>query len=205
MASTRSSSALLGGPVIALALALPGAGCREEPEEPAPEVPAEVEWCEAVADWDPEWSAFELEIVAEINARRSAGAICGKDELYEATGELELDPALRCAARRHSLDMAEQDYFDHTSPDGVSVWDRVELAGYTGEPLSQNITANQPSAEIVVEGWMGSTGQCRNVMDPEAEQVGVGYVLATDAEFEQTWTVVFGRPAGADTGTDTGS
>jgi hypothetical protein len=31
----------------------------------------------------------------------------------------------------------------------------------------------------------------------------VGYVLAKDAEFEQTWTAVFGRPA--DTGTDTGS
>ena len=43
---------------------------------------------------------------------------------------LSLDPRLSSAARRHARDMAERNYFDHTSLDGSSFVDRIRRAGY---------------------------------------------------------------------------
>jgi uncharacterized protein YkwD len=55
---------------------------------------------------------------------------------------LQPDPGLRTAARAHALDMLERGYFDHVTPDGQDVGDRIAILdrrfiGTTGENLTQ--------------------------------------------------------------------
>ena len=47
----------------------------------------------------------------------------------ERLGTLTLDAALSAVARRHSADMARQDFFDHTAPDGSDVNARAARDG----------------------------------------------------------------------------
>lgn len=44
-----------------------------------------------------------------------------------------VNPALTEAARAHSEDMIEKDYFAHTTPDGETLGDRLKSFGYTPE------------------------------------------------------------------------
>ncbi len=97
---------------------------------------------------------------------------------------LTVDERLTAAARLHSEDMAAQDYFDHTSLDGRSPWDRAKAQGYTN-PSGENIAAGQDSAEAVVKAWMDSPGHRANILNCDFREIGVG-------EVDRIWTQMFG-------------
>ena len=175
--------------------------CPGPEPEPAPEVPA-TEYCAAVDNWAPTLAAFELEVLARVNEIRTEGTICNLDEEFAAVEPLTMDPALRCAARVHALDMATQDYFSNVDPDDLRYTDRAELAGYAGFARGQLIGAAQSDADQLVTAILGSPGLCRTMMDPGASEFGMGYVLTDAAEFPNYWVQVFGgeSPSADETG-----
>jgi len=141
--------------------------------------------CVAQEEWDPSWVAWEEEVLQLVNERRAEGASCGGEE-FSPTGPLSMNTALQCAARLHSMDMDDQDYFSHTSLDGRSPWDRIEDAGFQGNAGGENIAAGQRSPEGVMNSWMGSSGHCSAIMNPGYEFIGVGY------HPDHLWTQTFG-------------
>jgi uncharacterized protein YkwD len=149
--------------------------------------------CESGTDWPDEWAQFEQRVVELTNERRSEGATCGGTE-FDPAPALEMDAKLRCAARSHSRDMADREYFAHESPEGDGPAARVGEAGYTFSRVGENIFRSQPSPEDVVEGWMNSPGHCRNIMKPSFTEIGVGYVGDIGTDYRQVWTQVFGTP-----------
>jgi uncharacterized protein YkwD len=165
--------------------------CTPDEPEPPPEVP-DIEYCEAVRDWEPAWVAFEDEVVVLLNERRAEGAVC-IDDMLDPAGPLRMDPALRCAARKHARDMAEQDYFSNVDPDEVDLFMRAELAEYEGMVLDQNIGAAHSTPEQLVTAVMGNTELCIHVMAPEADEIGVGYLEYEGATYPNYWTQVFGQ------------
>jgi uncharacterized protein YkwD len=176
-----------------LPLALAAALACSEPADPAPEVPA-VAYCEEVASWDPDDAAFEREVLELVNQRRAEGADCeGGGEFWIPSDPLTMHPALRCAARKHSLAMIAGDYFEHESPDGEDFQARAAAAEYDGEPLAQSIAAGHRDPAQVVATLMSNDGNCANLMNPEATELGVGYLPASDVSYSHYWTLVFGR------------
>jgi uncharacterized protein YkwD len=137
-------------------------------------------------------SGFEEDVFELVNDRRAAGAMCGSTS-YGSTAALAMSSRLRSAAMGHSQDMAANNYFSHTSLDGRTFDQRIREAGYTGSgPLGENIAAGQSSPQSVVNGWMGSPGHCRNIMDPAFRAIGVGYAYETDSTYRHYWTLTFG-------------
>ncbi|NVB38305.1 CAP domain-containing protein [Pseudenhygromyxa sp. WMMC2535] len=181
------------GMPLAIALSLLAACASDDGD--GPDVP-DIAWCEGVASWESEWREDELALLAAINERRAEGAICGSDEVFAATEPLTMDPALRCAARVHSLDMAELGFVGGSSPDELTPSDRAAMAGYEGSVLGQNVAAGHPEVDALVESWMTSTGHCRNLMNAEATQLGAGRYFSEDDVLERQhyWTVVLGAP-----------
>jgi uncharacterized protein YkwD len=100
------------------------------------------------------------------------------------------DRRLRQAARQHSADMAAGGFLSHTGSDGSSAADRMKAAGY-GDPLSENLARGFGSARDVVKGWLESREQRQNMLDCDAQSVGVG--VAVDARGTPYWTQDFGR------------
>lgn len=147
--------------------------------------------CADVADPDPAWVQLELDILPIVNQVRSQGADCGTKGAFGPTTPLTMHPALRCAARKHSADMAARNFFDHINPDGETPWDRMGKAGYGGySAAGENIAAGSPDAAGTMDQWMNSDGHCANIMSPDFEHIGVGY--STGGQYGHLWTQVFG-------------
>lgn len=135
---------------------------------------------------------LEEQVLALVNQRRAAGATCGTT-VYPPTHALVMNSSLRTAARLHSQDMADQNYFSHTSLDGRSPWDRIRAAGYTyATSLGENIAAGTSTADAVMNLWMGSSGHCANIMSPSYRSIGVGYGENSTSTYRFYWTQNFG-------------
>ena len=78
------------------------------------------------------------------NQRRAAGATCGQYGKFAPAGTLKMNPALRCAGRKHDKDMIAKDFFSHTGSNGSTPWDRIKSAGYGNYTTAgENIAAGQ--------------------------------------------------------------
>ncbi|WP_367136299.1 CAP domain-containing protein [Saccharothrix sp. HUAS TT1] len=99
---------------------------------------------------------------------------------------LKVDDRVARAAQGHSADMAERDYFSHTTPEGVDFATRMRAEGYPN-PGGENIAMGQRSAEQVMKAWMNSDGHRRNILNCGFTAIGVG--LDTRGWY---WTQNFG-------------
>jgi uncharacterized protein YkwD len=115
--------------------------------------------------------SYADQLLAMLNQERLAA---GLPELVEAA------PAVRVAARR-VLDMAENNYFAHTSPSGVS-W--VDLLRAEGMPFGwggENIAlCDYPPTEVAAvmhRSLMASNGHRENILRPEFRQVGIAVAV----------------------------
>lgn len=86
---------------------------------------------------------------------------------------MTVDDRLTAAAQGHSTDMANQNYFSHTSKDGRTFDQRIRAAGYP-RPGGENIAKGQRTAESVMKAWMDSPGHRRNIENCEFKAIGVG-------------------------------
>ena len=133
----------------------------------------------------PDAADAEAAIREAINDERaSAGA-----------GHVESSEQLHEAAREHSADMIERDFYDHTNPDGQEPWDRVgceageiihsgeigTIENVDGEETWSTTQASE-IAGYALEGWRNSRTHRDVMLDPAWASVGVG-VAIVDGEF----------------------
>jgi uncharacterized protein YkwD len=101
---------------------------------------------------------------------------------------VEPDDRLDEASVGHSEDMADRDYFDHSTPEGVGPGERADDAGYDAWG-AENIAMGYRTAEDVMEGWMNSEGHRRNILNCDLADIGVGIA---DSSRGLYWTQMFG-------------
>lgn len=159
-----------------------------------PDEDARAEACHPdVAGWPEDWKALEDDVLDLVNDMRERGADCGAYGRFGAVDPLEMDPEARCAARYHSLWMAESGSFAHESPGGDlgdSFDARMRNAGYRGSPYGENIAAGYATARDVMAGWMASDGHCANIMASYPTKIGVGFYQG--GSWSTYWTQDFG-------------
>lgn len=102
---------------------------------------------------------------------------------------LKSNAALTWAALAHSRDMAQNDYFGHNALDGSSPWDRIDAAGYGNwYTLAENIAAGHKTPEEVLQGWLDSPRHRENLLNPEVNEAGIGYVFQENDTYPAgTW------------------
>lgn len=122
----------------------------------------------------------EAQVLSLVNRERTAAGCPA----------IHVDARLATAARLHSQDMADQDYFDHTSLDGRLPFDRIAAAGYP-DGSAENIAAGQADAEAVMDSWMNSAGHRANILDCGNRAIGVG--VGRGGSYGIYWTQTFGR------------
>ncbi|MBL9106287.1 MAG: CAP domain-containing protein [Myxococcales bacterium] len=168
-------------------------GAPPPPPPPPPPVEGEVPsnaYCSDVASWPASSSSFETQVVTLVNQRRAAGATCGQYGAFPPAGPLTMNPALRCAGRKHDKDMITNNFFSHTGTGGTTPWNRIASAGYGSYVTAgENIAAGQSTPAAVVTGWMNSPGHCKNIMTAGFKEIGVGY--APGGSYGHYWTQTF--------------
>lgn len=103
-----------------------------------------------------------------------------------ARGESSLvwDAELTRMARLHSENMARQNFFDHTDPQGQNMTMRASAGGVCGwRAIAENIAYNSgydDPAAFAVERWMTSTKHRANLLREGFTHSGVGVARAAD-------------------------
>ncbi|MDR9507596.1 CAP-associated domain-containing protein [Brevibacillus agri] len=96
---------------------------------------------------------------------------------------LTWDEQVAAVARAHSNDMAQHNYFSHTSPTTGSPFDRLKKAGIRYSYAGENIAYGQLDGIEVHMGWMNSSGHRQNLLNQNFKQLGVGVVIKDGRPF----------------------
>ena len=105
------------------------------------------------------------------------------------------DPVLSEVARAHSRDMMRRRFFDHTSPDGSTVENRVQARGVKYGRVGENVHRSQGMDDPVgtaVDAWLTSRGHRELMLSTKFDRTGIG--VAVDAEGMFYFTQVFVGP-----------
>lgn len=129
-------------------------------------------------------------------------------ELHNATREerglapLCVQPALTEAARDHSREMIQKDYFSHDSYEGASLVERLRRHGYTTDGYrSWRVAGNiawgnrsRSAPEHVFGGWMNSDSHRPHILSEDFRQIGVGTYTGKYKSYSDAtaYTVEFG-------------
>ena len=136
---------------------------------------------------------------ARLDPRAEAERLLGGDlneGITDPTLQISLAPKqpltsnalLHAAARAHSRDMTDQDYFDHLSLDGRTPWDRMAAAGYVDfsaaaenialsfatYPLDETATLLAMHDRFVVDANSEGRGHRIAVFDDGLREIGIG-------------------------------
>lgn len=85
-------------------------------------------------------------------------------------------------AYAHSLDMANNNYFDHTSPSGKTVANRLNDAGVEWRSCGENIAAGQMTAYQLNAGWYNSEGHRKNMLS-DFDKIGIGIAYSKTSNY----------------------
>lgn len=126
--------------------------------------------------------ALESEVVRLVNAERAKRGLSALKENWE----------LSRIARYKSADMANKNYFSHTSPTYGSPFRMMESFGIRYSSAGENIAMGQRTPQEVMNAWMNSPGHRANILSPSYTQIGVG--LAKNKSGRAYWTQMFIKP-----------
>lgn len=148
-------------------------------EDPDVQVPDEID------DYGFESNKF----VSGINEARRNGSPCNSG----GVGDIKWDDELAKAALDHSIDMAMNNFFDHTGSEGSNFWDRVGNTDFKGRPIGENIGAGYRSVEDAINGWLHSPGHCKNIMNGSVTHMGYAFVVKKGTNWTYYHTMVTGN------------
>lgn len=106
---------------------------------------------------------------------------------------LRLNSVMNQAAYAHSYDMAHNNYFSHTGLNGSTFSQRLAAAGYTGSPRGENIAAGNLTVAATFNQWLNSSGHLNNMLNPNSNEMGIGYASYNSSTYTHYWTQVFGK------------
>ncbi|WP_052654675.1 CAP domain-containing protein [Planococcus massiliensis] len=102
---------------------------------------------------------------------------------------LKWDETARGTGRKHSQDMAENDYFSHTNLAGQSPFDRMGDDGITFFVAGENLAYGQYNSIFAHEGLMNSAGHRENIVKRDFGYLGIG--VAYNSENQPYYTENF--------------
>lgn len=105
---------------------------------------------------------------------------------------LTVSPILTAAAQGHSLDMACNDFLEHSGSDGTWIGDRLIRAGYTSTYYLEVIAIGLPGDAM--NQWKTDPLHWDTIINSRVTEIGVGYVFVRTSSYGGYWTVNMGRP-----------
>lgn len=87
---------------------------------------------------------------------------------------LKWNEEVRLTARKHSTDMAENQYFSHTNLEGLSPFDRMEEDNISFTAAGENLAYGQFSSIFAHQGLMNSEGHRENILQNNFAELGIG-------------------------------
>jgi uncharacterized protein YkwD len=88
---------------------------------------------------------------------------------------LQLDRQLCAIAYEHAIDMARRNYFSHTTPEGLSPFERMAARHYRFGYAGENLALDESARSIARDFW-NSLEHRSNMLGPHYARVGIASV-----------------------------
>jgi len=108
-------------------------------------------------------------------------------------GALKLDEIALKTAREHSKDMAENDYLEHTGLDGRAHYNRYWDNNGKNQPFAENIAGGDNNGLDQFKGFLNSYGHRMNMINPDADYVGIGVYYYEESTYKYYGTQAITR------------
>ncbi|MEA2135191.1 MAG: hypothetical protein QOC68_3100 [Solirubrobacteraceae bacterium] len=142
---------------------------------------------------------------ANVGAVRSA-VLClhNAERARHGLPKLRENWRLRSAASRHSARMVGSHFFDHTTPGGLTMAQRIRSTGYVNGAHAWSIGENiawasgrLATAAQIHRSWMSSAGHRANILQRSFREIGIGIapgvpVHLSASQSGATYTTDFG-------------
>lgn len=130
-------------------------------------------------------AAVKAEMLAGVNRLRAEAGVAPLIE----------NSRLDAAAQEHAEDMMARGYYDHKSPEGKQVGDRLAAEGYSWRLAAENLAAGHVTVESVLDAWMQSSGHRANLLRPNVTDFGFGLAVGSfDSRYRVLWVQTFAAP-----------
>jgi uncharacterized protein YkwD len=143
----------------------------------------------------------------ENRARLAKATLClvNKERTKRGRVRLKANSTLARVASTYARQMVAGGFFDHVSPAGTTLVERVRRTSYLRDVSSWSIgenlawgTGRLGTPAETVRAWMESPGHRRNILEPRFREIGIGVkigvpVRVNGASGGATYTHVFGR------------
>lgn len=107
---------------------------------------------------------------------------------------VSLNTALNETATFKVNDMLANDYFEHTSPAGITPWAWFRKAGYNYAYAGENLAINFSQTDDVFSAWMASPAHRDNILNPNFNEIGLAVKNGPLQDHDATLAVlVFGK------------
>ena len=127
-----------------------------------------------------------------VDASRTAGLVSS----YRAAnglGVVGVDSALMQAAAAQALAMGRRDRMSHNL--GGALPSRIARAGYDWGAAAENLGAGYASLDAAIDGWKGSAGHRRNLLNANVTEIGIAAVaLPAGARHRTYWALILAAP-----------
>lgn len=108
--------------------------------------------------------SFEGQLFDLVNATRAKNGL----------SILKWDTPISNTARKHSVDMAKNNYFSHQNSQGLSPFQAMDLDGIQYTTAGENLAMGQFSSIFAHEALMNSPSHRKNILQPKWVYLGVG-------------------------------
>jgi uncharacterized protein YkwD len=131
----------------------------------------------------PALAACDGAAAAPSDAAATAATLCLLNEQRAAHGLpafVESTP-LDSASSDYARDMVDRGFFDHVSPGGGTMMDRIKASGWVAATnawtVGENIawgSGDLGTPASIVDGWMHSAGHRANILNGSFAEIGIG-------------------------------
>lgn len=137
---------------------------------------------------------------------RATQCLVNKERTRRGRVALRSNSTLSRVAGRYAGQMVADRFFDHVSPAGTTLVQRVRRTSYLSNvgnwSLGENLawgTGHLGTPAETVRAWMRSPGHRRNILEPRFREIGIGVRIGVPVSGAggpgATYTHVFGRRA----------
>ncbi|MCC8150258.1 MAG: CAP domain-containing protein, partial [Lachnospiraceae bacterium] len=125
-------------------------------------------------------TSMSSQVLTLVNQQRAAAGL----------SSLSMPSVYQSMATQRALELTA--YFSHTRPDGTSCFTVFEDFGVSSSSWGENIAAGQPTAALVMDSWMNTSGHRANILSSSYKYVGIACVKVSGTAYTYYWVQVFG-------------
>lgn len=107
---------------------------------------------------------------------------------------LVLDERLNAVSRDMALHIAQRDSMDTWAHSAFGLSQRLDKARYPNYAGAENLGAGYADLSAAFDGWKGSKGHNKNLLNPHVTRVGIARANRSNGTWRHFWVMTLARP-----------